>query len=101
MRFGINSFLFVSPFTTQSTRLFSKFKKWGFDTVELPIEAPEHIDSLKVKAGLDRAGLACGSVCACMGPGRDFRGSAKDQREAMKYCKAVSYTHLRAHETDS
>ena len=39
MRFGINSFLFVSPFVTQSTRLFSKFKKWGFDTVELPIEA--------------------------------------------------------------
>ena len=89
MRFGINSFLFVSPFTTQSTRLFSKFKKWGFDTVELPIEAPEHIDSVKVKKALDRAGLACGSVCACMGPGRDFRGSAKDQREAMKYCKAL------------
>ena len=89
MRFGINSFLFVSPFVTQSTRLFSKFKKWGFDTVELPIEAPEHIDSVKVKKALDRAGLACGSVCACMGPGRDFRGSAKDQREAMKYCKAL------------
>ena len=89
MRFGINSFLFVSPFVTQSTRLFSKFKKWGFDTVELPIEAPEHIDSLKVKKALDRAGLVCGSVCACMGPGRDFRGSAKDQREAMKYCKAL------------
>ena len=89
MRFGINSFLFVSPFVTQSSRLFSKFKKWGFDTVELPIEAPEHIDSVKVKKALDRAGLACGSVCACMGPGRDFRGSAKDQREAMKYCKAL------------
>ncbi|MEO1863544.1 MAG: sugar phosphate isomerase/epimerase family protein, partial [Verrucomicrobiia bacterium] len=89
MRFGINSFLFVSPFVTQSTRLFSKFKKWGFDTVELPIEAPEHIDSVKVKKALDRAGLACGSVCACMGPGRDFRGSAKDQSEAMKYCKAL------------
>ena len=24
-----------------------------------------------------------------MGPGRDFRGSGKDQREAMKYCKAL------------
>ena len=89
MRFGINSFLFTSPFTTQSTRLFPKFKKWGFETVEIPIEAPEHIDSTKVKAALDKNGLVCGSVCACMGPGRDFRGSAKDQREAMKYCKAL------------
>ena len=89
MRFGINSFLFTSPFTTQSTRLFPKFKKWGFETVEIPIEVPEHIDSAKVKAALDKNGLVCGSVCACMGPGRDFRGSAKDQREAMKYCKAL------------
>ena len=89
MRFGINTFLFTSPFTTQSTRLFSKFKKWGFETIEIPIEAPEHIDSAKVKAALDKNGLVCGSVCACMGPGRDFRGSAKDQREAMKYCKAL------------
>ena len=89
MRFGINSFLFTSPFTTKSTSLFPKFKKWGFDTVEIPIEAPEHIDSVKVRKALDKHGLACGSVCACMGPGRDFRGSGKDQREAMKYCKAL------------
>ena len=89
MRFGINSFLFTSPFTTKSTSLFPKFVKWGFDTIEIPIEAPEHIDSVKVRKALDKHGLSCGSVCACMGPGRDFRGSAKDQREAMKYCKAL------------
>ena len=89
MRIGINSFLFVSPFTTESVKLFPKFKKWGFDTVELPIEAPEHIDAAKVRAAADKAGLAIGSVCACMGPGRDFRGSAEDQKTAMAYCKAL------------
>ena len=89
MRIGINSFLFVSPFTTDSVKLFPKFKKWGFDTVELPIEAPEHIDAAKVKAAADKAGLAIGSVCACMGPGRDFRGSEADQQTAMTYCKAL------------
>ncbi|MGE3310014.1 MAG: sugar phosphate isomerase/epimerase family protein [Limisphaerales bacterium] len=89
MRIGINSFLFVSPFTTASVKLFPKFKKWGFDTVELPIESPEHIDPAKVRAAADKAGLAIGSVCACMGPGRDFRGSASDQRTAMAYCKAL------------
>ena len=38
MRFGINSFLFTSPFTTKSTSLIPKFKKMGFDTVELPAD---------------------------------------------------------------
>jgi len=89
MRFGINSFLFVSPFTTASVKLFPKFKKWGFDTVELPIESPEHIDSHAVRKAADKAGLAIGSVCACMGPGRDFRGSEADQKTAMAYCKAL------------
>ena len=60
MRFGINSFLFTSPFTTKSTSLFSKFKKWGFDTIEIPIEAPEHIDSVKVRKALDKQKVAEG-----------------------------------------
>ena len=89
MRFGINSFLFTSPFTTDSVKLFPKFKKWGFDTVEIPIEDPSHIDPAKVKAAADKAGIAIGSVCACMGPGRDFRGSKADQAAAMAYCKAL------------
>ncbi len=89
MRFGINTFLFTSPFTTASVRLFPKFKKWGFDTVEIPVEDPSHIDPAKVRAALDKNGLACGSICACMGPGRDFRGTAAEQRTAMTYCKAL------------
>ena len=82
MRIGINTFLFVSPFTTESTRLFPRFKRWGFDTVELPIESPEHIDPEKVRAAAEKAGIAIGSVCACMGPGRDFRGTKADQKTA-------------------
>lgn len=89
MRFGINSFLYVSPFTTESVKLFPQFKKWGFDTVEIPVEAPEHIDPVKVKAAADKAGLAIGSICACMGPGRDFRGSVADQKAATEYVKAL------------
>ncbi len=89
MRFGINTFLYTSPFTTESVKLFPKFKKWGFETVEIPVEAPEHIDPAKVKAAADKAGLAIGSICACMGPGRDFRGTAEEQATAMTYCKAL------------
>ena len=89
MRFGINSFLFTSPFTDASTKLFAKFKKWGFQTVEIPIEDPSHIDAALVRRALDKAGLACGSVCACMGPGRDFRGTPAEQQTAMDYCKKL------------
>jgi D-psicose/D-tagatose/L-ribulose 3-epimerase len=89
MRLGINTFLFTSPFTTDSVKLFPTFKKWGFETVEIPIEDPSHIDPAKVKAAADKNGLAIGSVCACMGPGRDFRGTPEEQQTAMTYCKAI------------
>jgi D-psicose/D-tagatose/L-ribulose 3-epimerase len=89
MRFGINSFLFVSPFVTASTKLFSQFKKWGFETVEIPVEDPSHIDPAAVKAAADKAGIAVGSLCACMGPGRDFRGTAAEQKTATDYVKAL------------
>ena len=89
MRFGINTFLFTSPFTDKSISLFPKFKKWGFDTVELPIEDPDHITPSKVKAALDKNGLVCGSICACMGPDRDLRGTAAAQKTGLAYMKRL------------
>src|SRR5882672_10478393 len=79
MRIGINTFLFTSPFTNDSTKLFKQFKRWGFDTVEIPVEDLSHIDPVHVKRELDKNGLACGSVCACMGPDRDLRGTPRQQ----------------------
>jgi D-psicose/D-tagatose/L-ribulose 3-epimerase len=89
MRFGINTFLFTSPFTNESTALFKTFKRWGFQTVEIPIEDTSHIDPRHVKAELDRHGLACGSVCACMGPDRDLRGTPEQQRTGLDYMKKL------------
>jgi D-psicose/D-tagatose/L-ribulose 3-epimerase len=88
-RIGINTFLFTSPFTNESTRLFPKFKRWGFETVEIAVEDPSHIDPHYVKKQLDRHGLVCGSVCACMGPDRDLRGTPKQQRTALNYMRAL------------
>ena len=85
MRLGINTFLFTSPFTNDSTKLFRQFKQWGFDTVEIPIEDPSHIDPAHVKRELDKHGLVCGSICACMGPDRDLRGTAQQQQTGLKY----------------
>jgi D-psicose/D-tagatose/L-ribulose 3-epimerase len=85
MRLGINTFLFTSPFTNESTKLFPTFKKWGFQTVEIPIEDPSHIDPTYVKDALDKHGLVCGSVCACMGPDRDLRGTPQQQKTGLDY----------------
>jgi D-psicose/D-tagatose/L-ribulose 3-epimerase len=85
MRLGINTFLFTSPFNNQKTKLFKRFKEWGFDTVELPIEDPAHIDPTHVKRELDKQGLVCGSVCACMGPDRDLRGTPRQQQIGLRY----------------
>ena len=89
MRIGINTFLYTSPFTTQSIRLFAKFAGWGFDTVELAIEDPAHIDPLKVRVAAEKANLAIGSICAAMGPGRDFRGTPAEQKTAMTYLRGL------------
>jgi D-psicose/D-tagatose/L-ribulose 3-epimerase len=88
MRFGINTFLFTCPFTNESTEWFKTFKKWGFDTVEIAINDPADIDPHHVKAELDKAGLACGSVCGAFGPDRDLRGNAAAQKNSAAYIKA-------------
>ena len=89
MRFGINTFLFTSPFTNDSTSLFKTFKKWGFETIEIPVEDPSHIDPAHVKNQLDAHGLVCGSVCACMGPDRDLRGTPEQQQTGLEYMKKL------------
>src|SRR5208282_507270 len=89
MRLGINTFLFTSPFTNDSTKLFKQFKQWGAESIEIPIEDPSHIDPAHVKRELDKHGLVCGSVCACLGPDRDLRGAPKQQAATMTYMMGV------------
>jgi D-psicose/D-tagatose/L-ribulose 3-epimerase len=89
MRFSISTVLFVSPFTNAGTKLFPRFKRWGYDAVELLIEDPTDIDPAYVKRELDRHGLACGSVAAAISPQRDLRGSAAAQRRGVKYLCAL------------
>jgi D-psicose/D-tagatose/L-ribulose 3-epimerase len=89
MKFGINTYLFTSPFNNSSTKLFSKFKKWGFDTVEIAVEEPSDIDAAYVKRELDRYGLVCGSLCAALGPERDLRGTHEQQKAGLAYLTAL------------
>jgi len=89
MKFGINTFLFTSPFTNESISLFPKFKKWGFDSVEIAIEDASHIKPVIVKRALDENGLKCCSISAAMGSGRDLRGTQENQNAAIDYIKSI------------
>jgi D-psicose/D-tagatose/L-ribulose 3-epimerase len=89
MHLGINTFLFTSPFTNRSTRLFAQFRRWGFDSVEIAVEDPTHIDPKHIKAALDEHGLAAGTLCACFPPARDLRGTHQQQRDCKNYLRQL------------
>ncbi len=87
MKFGINTFLFTSPFINTSTSLLPDFKAWGFDSVEIPIESKTDVDPPFVKSELDKHGLECGSLCGAFGPDRDLRGTPEQQQASIQYIK--------------
>jgi len=89
MNIGINTYLYASPFKTKNTALFKKFSKWGFDSVEIAVEDPAHLDAAKVLQAAKKAKLKIAALCAATGPGRDLRGSAFEQKTAMRYLKAL------------
>jgi D-psicose/D-tagatose/L-ribulose 3-epimerase len=89
MNFGINTFLFTSPFTNESVSWFPQFKEWGFDSVEIALEDPANIDPKFIRQELDKNDLTCTTICAAMGPGRDLRGSREDQERAFSYITSL------------
>ena len=70
-KFGVSTWLWTSPFTTEAISFFPKIKSMGYDAVEIPVEYPERIDPQKVKAALDQNGLEA-IVCGAFGPSRDL-----------------------------
>ena len=71
VKYGVSTWLWTSPFTTETVALFSKIKSMGYDAVEIPVEYPAMIDAKKVKAALQLNGLE-GIVCGAFGPSRDL-----------------------------
>jgi D-psicose/D-tagatose/L-ribulose 3-epimerase len=87
IKFGINTFVWTSPFTTKDLPLLDKAKKMGFDLVEIPIEGLDDIDYDQAAEAFKRTGLACGT-CAVMGPSRDPAHEDESiQRGGVEYLK--------------
>lgn len=71
IKFGVSTWLWTSPFTSETVELFPKIKSMGFDQVEIPVEDPELIDPHVVKRALAEHGLTA-IVCGAFGPTRDL-----------------------------
>ena len=84
MKFGINTFLFASPFTTERLEFLREFKDMGFDAVEIAFENEGDLDYRVTLQALKDNGLACCSLCGAFGKGRDLRGSEEERRGRTK-----------------
>ncbi|HEX8992148.1 MAG TPA: sugar phosphate isomerase/epimerase family protein [Anaerolineales bacterium] len=72
MKFGVNSFVWVSPCTTSAVReLAPKVKSMGFDLFEISCENPSLLDPKAVKRELEQNGLQ-GILCGAFGPDRNI-----------------------------
>jgi len=87
MKFGINTFLFASPFTTARLDLLSTFKEMGFDGVEISLENEGDLDYRTALQALEDNGLKCCSICGAFGRGRDLRGTRDEQQAAMEFTR--------------
>ncbi len=84
---GINSFVWISPFTTKSIGLIDKAGKMGFDVFEFAIEDASHVDVKKIGDKLKSAGLRS-VICGAYGPSRDLTHDEEKYRQ-----ESIDYTH--------
>tara|TARA_R110000765_G_scaffold3452_3_gene10698 strand:+ start:220 stop:1080 length:861 start_codon:yes stop_codon:yes gene_type:complete len=83
--FGVSTWLWQSPFSTDTIDLFPKIKKLGYDLVEIPVEDPQLIDAKVVKNALEDNGLRV-SVCGAFGPTKDLtHDDPKVHRQCFDY----------------
>jgi D-psicose/D-tagatose/L-ribulose 3-epimerase len=75
MKFGVNTFVWVSPCTTSAVKdLAPKVKDLGFDILEIACETPELINVTQVKNDLKQNNLMP-IVCGAFGPDRNICSS--------------------------
>jgi D-psicose/D-tagatose/L-ribulose 3-epimerase len=89
MKFGANSFIWVSPFSYSRLDLLDKVKSMGFDVFELALENPGLVDPVQMRDRLQQLGLDC-TVCGAFGPTRDLSSEeASIRASAFEYICAL------------
>jgi D-psicose/D-tagatose/L-ribulose 3-epimerase len=100
---GVNAWVWMSPFTTDSEglALMDKAKQMGFDSFEFGLEDTSHVDPAKLKQKLQQTGLRC-VICGAFGPDRDLTHEDSSVREnslnyittAIRMCKEAGVKTL-------
>jgi D-psicose/D-tagatose/L-ribulose 3-epimerase len=83
MQFGVSTFLWVSPFTTQSFDLVHKIREMGFDIIEVPVEKKDLIDWKLLKEMAKEADLKV-TISGAFGADRDISSEDPVIREQGK-----------------
>lgn len=80
MQFGASTFIWVSPFDTNSFDLVYKVKEMGYDILEVAVEKAELIDWVKLKDLVQEVGLKV-TISGAFGPERDISSDNPKIRE--------------------
>jgi D-psicose/D-tagatose/L-ribulose 3-epimerase len=84
MKFGVNTFVWISPCTTAAVKdIALKVKNMGFDILEISVENPDLINVHKAKEILSENHLD-GIVCGVFGPNRNICSDDPKIRENAK-----------------
>ena len=88
-KIGVSSYVWVSPFSTDTLPQLAYAKGFGFDVYEIGVEAPEGIDIVAVAAEAKRVGIEV-NICGAYGPTRDLGSDDAAIREnAIAYNKTL------------
>lgn len=83
MQFGASTFIWASPFSSQTLDLVDKVAKLGFDLIEVCVEDPATIDTAAIRKRVQAAGIGA-TVCGAFGPDRDMSADDPAVRENAK-----------------
>ncbi|MEU6861099.1 sugar phosphate isomerase/epimerase family protein [Glycomyces sp. NPDC046736] len=77
-KLGVNTWVWASPLDDEAlARLAVSVRDWGFDVIELPVEAPGDWDPQRASELLQELGLDA-TVVLVMGPGRELVGAPSE-----------------------
>ncbi|MCB8984169.1 MAG: sugar phosphate isomerase/epimerase [Ardenticatenaceae bacterium] len=81
MKFGANTFIWESPFTTdRHLYLFEKVQQMGFDVLEVAVEDPALIDVPALRRAAQETGIGV-IVCGAFGPDRNLSSEDEAARQ--------------------
>ena len=66
MKFGVSSYIWVSPFSNDTIDQLKHAKDLGFDIYEIGVEDPASFDPVFVKHEADRVGIQV-NICGALG----------------------------------